>query len=103
MTQLAVTVPMDLGDFIQASIASGDFAGPNELATRARAAFRNAINKANTRCQNDKNCKSITVQVICSTIRPPDGFTVTERLGNEAKEICGKTESVDCCKVRGEK
>lgn len=40
MTQLAVSVPVELDDFIQASVASGDFAGPNELVARALYSFR---------------------------------------------------------------
>jgi Arc/MetJ-type ribon-helix-helix transcriptional regulator len=40
MTQLAVNVPVELGDFIQASVAAGDFAGPNELVAQALYSFR---------------------------------------------------------------
>lgn len=40
MTQLAVNVPVELGDFIEASVASGDFAGPNELVAQALYSFR---------------------------------------------------------------
>lgn len=40
MTQLAVNVPVELGDFIEASVAAGDFAGPNELIAQALYSFR---------------------------------------------------------------
>jgi antitoxin ParD1/3/4 len=40
MTQLAVNVPVELGDFIKASVAAGDFAGPNELVAQALYSFR---------------------------------------------------------------
>lgn len=40
MTQLAVNVPVELGDFIQASVAAVDFAAPNELVAQALYSFR---------------------------------------------------------------
>lgn len=40
MTQLAVNVPEELGNFIEASVAAGDFAGHNELIAQALYSFR---------------------------------------------------------------
>ncbi|WP_395745803.1 type II toxin-antitoxin system ParD family antitoxin [Prosthecobacter sp.] len=40
MTQLAVNVPVELGEFIRTSVDAGDFAGPNELVAQALYLFR---------------------------------------------------------------
>lgn len=43
MSQLAVQLPVELDEFIQVAVASGDYSGPNELITQALYAYRDRV------------------------------------------------------------
>lgn len=43
MTQLAVSLPEDLGAFVQSTVQSGAYAGPSELISQALYSYRNQV------------------------------------------------------------
>ena len=43
MSQIAVQLPAELDAFVESSVASGDYAGPNELVTQALYAYRDRV------------------------------------------------------------